>query len=296
MVSVETVTYGGWDECVRITNGTIELVATTGVGPRIVHFSFVDGDNVLYLDPEATGTAGGNEWELYGGHRLWHAPEAEPRTYVPDNDAVAYELTDEGCLLTQDAEALTGLRKEIEVRMDGDTASVEIGHRITNDGVWPVEFAPWGITVLAPGGTAVVPLESGDPDELLPDRTVTLWPYTDPSDDRLEWIDDGLLVQQTDGEPTKVGASGEAEWTAYVNDGTALIKQFEHDPEGTYPDRGSAVEVYTLTEMLELETLAPLSTVEPEQTVEHVERWSLQDGVVLPETGADIGDIAPSDG
>ena len=29
------------------------------------------------------GKTGGSEWHIYGGHRLWHAPEVMPRTYYP---------------------------------------------------------------------------------------------------------------------------------------------------------------------------------------------------------------------
>jgi len=281
-IEVEHVTFGGWEECVRVTNGTVELVATTQVGPRIVRFGFVDGRNELFVDEDDPGETGGDEWHNYGGHRLWHAPEMQPRTYVPDNDPIDYELTDVGCLLRQPTEELTGMRKEISVAMAADAPRVEVTHRLTNEGVWSVEAAPWAITVCEPGGTAVLPLSGGDPEALQPDRTVVLWPYTDPSDDRLAWAEDHLLVHQGGDGRYKVGTDAASAWAAYVNDGHALVKTVDWDPDATYPANGCGVEAFTLDFMLELETLGPLVELDPGETDEHVETWHLRDGIDSP--------------
>lgn len=287
MVTVETTTYEDWENCLRVTNDIVEVVATTTVGPRIVHFGFVDGRNELFI-PEEEGADSDEEWKLHGGHRLWHSPEDETRTYVSDNDPIDYETTDDGCVLTQPTEEQTGMGKQIVVEMAEDEPAVELTHRITNEGMWPVEFAPWAVTVLEPGGKAVVPLPEGDGDELLPDRSLALWPYANPGDDRLEWVEDHLLVRQDDAEEIKVGASGNEEWTAYVNDDHALVKTFPWDPEATYADYGCGVEVFTVPDMLELETLAPKREVDPGETAEHVEHWHLYDGMTVPETGSDV--------
>lgn len=287
-ITVETVTYRGWEDCIRVSNGIVELIATTEVGPRIVHFGFVEGNNELFVLEDDAGERGGDEWRLYGGHRLWHAPESDPRTFAPDNEPIEYELTDDGCVLRQPTEDLTGMAKEIHVEMAEDAPEVALTHRITNQGVWPVEFAPWAITVFDAGGKAVVPLPEGDHEELRPDRSLTLWPDANPGDDRLEWVDDHLLVRQDDAEEIKIRASGAEEWTAYVNDGHAVVKEFDWDPEATYPDMGCGIEVFTIPIMLELETLGPKTTVDPEETVEHVETWTLVEDVTAPETGADV--------
>ena len=39
--------YGGWKNCIRLSNGRIELVATTDVGPRIIRFAEVNGKNLF---------------------------------------------------------------------------------------------------------------------------------------------------------------------------------------------------------------------------------------------------------
>jgi hypothetical protein len=42
---VERIAYGGWDECYRLSNGIVEVIATAQVGPRLIRFGFVDGAN-----------------------------------------------------------------------------------------------------------------------------------------------------------------------------------------------------------------------------------------------------------
>jgi len=292
-IEIERVTYEGWEECIRITNGQIELVATTDIGPRIVDFRQTDGENVFFLDESATGTTGDDGWELYGGHRLWHSPESDPRTYQPDNEPIAAEVTERGCRLVQPVEAETGIRKAIEIEMAEDEPAVELTHELTNEGAWSVELAPWAISVCKPGGTAVVPFPDGDPDELLPDRSLVFWPSTDIGDERLSYVDDHVLVEQADGPELKIGANGREGWTAYVNDGQAFIKTFEHDSGKTYPDRGASIEVFMLDFMLELETLGPLVELDPGETASHTERWHLVDGVTQPEEGADAAALTP---
>jgi hypothetical protein len=44
---------------------------------------------------------------------------------------------------------------------------------------------------------------------------------------------------------------------------------------------GCSYETFTNQDFLELETLGPLTSLKPGQTVEHVERWSLHKGVKL---------------
>src|SRR5690349_10985616 len=42
-VKIEKTEYGGWPNCYRISNGEVELIVTTDVGPRIMHYGFVGG-------------------------------------------------------------------------------------------------------------------------------------------------------------------------------------------------------------------------------------------------------------
>ena len=61
--------------------------------PRIVRFAPAGKPNMFAdLGKSPIPTPYG-DFYFRGGHRLWHSPEAMPRTYIPDNDgAVFYKV------------------------------------------------------------------------------------------------------------------------------------------------------------------------------------------------------------
>lgn len=294
--SIETVTWGGWDGCVRLANERWEVIATTVVGPRVVSFGRLGGSNMLYEMRSDQGRTIGSEWRNYGGHRLWHAPEVHPRTYQPDNDPLQREDLPEGVRLTQPVEPNTGIRKSLALELHAE--ELVLTHTLTNEGLWPVRLAPWAITVMAPGGTAIFPqppLTPADHNHLLPNRTIALWPYTPANDPRLLWGERFLRVKSDPAvaRAIKVGTSSSEGWCGYVNGGRLFLKRLEHVAGAEYPDLGCGVECYTAGDFLELETLAPLVTLAPGASANHVERWTLHERCNA-ETEVELGEyIAP---
>lgn len=287
---MERVEYCGWPECLRMTNGSLELIITTVVGPRIIHCGFVGGQNLFGVIEETRGLRGGNDWHLFGGHRLWHAPEDMPRSYSPDNGPVEVVEETDYVRLIQKTEPDTRVQKEIWVRVCPSADQVEVLHRLTNHNPWAIQLAPWALTVMAQGGEAVLPQPQGDPSSLLPNRRLTLWPYTNMSDPRLTWGEQFIRLRQDPGisRRCKLGLSAEDGWVGYVVGGEAFIKRFHYQPDREYPDWGAAVELFTNDQILEVETLGPLTVLEPGGSVEHVERWHLFRGVALGATEAEV--------
>jgi hypothetical protein len=291
-ISVERVAFGGWPKCQRLSNGRIEVISTTDVGPRIVRFGFVGGANEFAEFPAMQGLTGGDEWRMYGGHRFWHAPEDPALSYVPDNDPVAYEALPDGLRLTAPVEAPTGLQKEIELHMAAEAAHVRVVHRLTNRGAAAIARAPWALSVMAAGGTAILPLPPRGPhaENLLPTSHLVLWAYTNMADPRWTWGEKYVLLRQDPQRAAyqKVGAWVPDGWVAYACGGHLFVKRFTHFPEATYPDRGCSAETFTNAEMLELETVAPLAPIAPGASAEHVEDWHLFEGVARPEDDAGV--------
>jgi hypothetical protein len=82
-------------------------------------------------------------------------------------------------------------------------------------------------------------------------------------------------------------------WVAYYRNGFLFVKRFEYKEGSSYPDFGSTVELFTNSEILEVETLGPLSEIKPGGFVEHVEYWSLYKDVELEDTDESIeGNLA----
>lgn len=292
-VSLEKVEYKGWKNCIRMTNGIVDLVATTDVGPRIIYFGFTNGKNEFCEVPSQIGTTNGPEWNIYGGHRLWHSPEERPRSYYPDNQAIEWEKSGSTLILKQPVEPWTNVSKTMEITMSPDSAEVTVLHRITNKGAWEVELAPWAITVMAAGGKEIIPQASSDTG-LLPNRMLSIWPYTRMNDHRVYWGEKYITLTQDEKtqHPFKIGLPNEHGWAAYANDGHLFVKKFSHIKGAKYPDfSASSYETYTTDFMLEMESLGPLTLLKPGACAEHTETWNLYDNVKVPCDEKEIDEI-----
>jgi hypothetical protein len=151
-VRVEKVEYKGWKNCYRVSNGEVDLVVTGDVGPRVIRFGFAGGQNFFKEYSEQLGKSGEKEFQARGGHRVWKAPEDPIATWAPDNVPVEITVTESGLIAREPVEPLTGLQKEIEVSMAATGTEVTVTNRIANRTFMPLEFAPWGLTQMAPGG------------------------------------------------------------------------------------------------------------------------------------------------
>lgn len=277
-VSIQTIEHAGWPRCVRISDGRVELIATTDVGPRVISLRFLGGDNLFAEFKGDLGKVGGEKWRLYGGHRLWHAPEHHERTYWPDNHPVDLVAGEHGITLIQPVEPTTKLQKEITVELCAGRDSVRVTHRLRNLGDGAVPLAPWALSVMAPGGRVIVPQEpvSSHPAALLPARPLVLWPYTNMADQRFTWGERYIVMRHhPQAPPTKFGVRNTRGWAVYTRGAEVFLKRVAFDPAAEYPDFGSNFEFFTNDRMLEVETLAPLRPIEPGAVAEHVEQWFL---------------------
>ncbi|HEX3560635.1 MAG TPA: hypothetical protein VHU19_15630 [Pyrinomonadaceae bacterium] len=281
---MQKVTHLGLPNCYLLTNGTVEVVVASDVGPRVLGYGFAGGRNVLGECPGESVATEWGEFKPWGGHRLWTSPEAKPRSYAPDNDAV--EVVNEGervVRLVGAVEARTGVGKEIAVALDAEGSGVTLRHRIMNHGAWRVELGAWGLTIMRGGGEVIIPQEpyGPHPQNLLPARTLVVWPYTDMADARMSFGRKFIRVR-TDAaskEPNKLGVANKQGWAAYLLEGTLFVKCFRYEEGASYPDIGCNNEVFTAGSFIELESLSPLKQLEPGEAVEHTERWELFEGV-----------------
>lgn len=284
-VKAEEVEHNGWKKAIRISNDTVQLVILTEVGPRILLFSFQGEHNEFHEVPEHAGKGGDQTFRVYGGHRLWVAPEI-PRTYYPDNLPIAVRRHNDAFVFTAPPESQhpgTNLQKEIEIKLAETGAKVSVTHRIRNLGGEPTEMAPWALSVMAGGGTAILPLPPRapmSPNRLLPEGVLALWSYTDLADPRWKIGTKYIQLHQAGNSASRfeeqmAGIFNPLGWGAYFRRGHLFIKKTEVDRNARYPDFGCNFELYTDPQSLELETLGPLRKLKPGDTAEHTEHWWL---------------------
>jgi len=278
-VKVEKTEYKGWSNCYRVSNGEIELIVTGDVGPRVIRFGFTGGQNLFKEFPEQLGRTGEDKFQLRGGDRVWKAPEDSVATWAPDNIPLTIQITPAGLIAREPVEPSTNLQKEIEVSMAVSGTAVTVTHRITNRSLFALEFAPWALTMMAQGGTAIsgFPPRGTHPANLEATNPLVMWAYTNLADSRWRFTKKYLTLRQdpNNKEAQKLGMFNRDTWAAYLLNHELFVKKTTADPSRTYPDFGCSFEAFTNNDFLEIETLGPLTKVAPGQTVEQVEHWAL---------------------
>ena len=269
------IEYGNFGKCQCLENDRIKLIATTDVGPRIVFFGAVNGDNMLFEDVDRNFyemNNGYGVWYAYGGHRIWCAPEEMPETYLPDNSKVE-ALFDNGTLTLRPAKTKFDKQFELVITMD-DSNTVTVDNRITNCSDKPSRFAVWSVTGLAAGGTEIIPL-CRDDNGFLPNRTMALWSYSDIKDARFTLTDKYALLRQDAKatKPFKTGFNVTGKQILYVNRSNILRVCFEGYKPVEYPDFCCNFETYTNNLFLECEILGELRTYKSGETASLKETW-----------------------
>ncbi len=288
MIEISEHPYAGWERALWLTNGTVELVVTLEVGPRIIRFAQCGGENIFQEFTDQLGKKGEEEWMIRGGHRFWTAPETQ-ETYTYDNDSVAYRIVSLNSVeIEQAPNHKTGWKRTLIVTLHDD-GLVKVEHRLENIGTSSIDIYPWALTVLRGGGVAVIPqstyrwhpgerpdtIKPNDTD-FLPNRKVILWKYTDLSDPRFTFGTDFWWIEQKSNTLSlKFGLEYDQGWVAYQWKKIVFCKHVAYEQGALYPDMGSNFELYTGRDILELETLAPARPLAPGSSTTLTENWKL---------------------
>ena len=137
------------------------------------------------------------------------------------------------------------------------------------------------------GGLEIIPLPplGEHPRDLLPNRPMVAWPYTDLSDPRWRFGWRFITLRQTaEGSPTKLGLAHREKWVGYLLPNSLFIKAFDYEEGAAYPDLGCNFETFSNADMLEIESLSPLRKLAPGESVSHSERWYLFDVAEQPDS------------
>ena len=288
MVSTKIIeSFKDYGKCLCITNGVIEAYVTIDIGPRIIRFGYVGEQNILCSNRKAFGPKDdkeftdyfgeGKRWENLGGHRIWVSPESYPETYYPDLEPVHYELTENGAVFTPAPEKENGVAKTLEIKMDPDDENMQVTMRVKNISDGDKTFSVWGLSVSEKGGTLVIPMNTNDTG-LLSNRIISVWPYTDMSNDRIYWGSRYVTLRQDEKyeQPIKLGFDLNCGTVYYCLGDDIFRKSFDtNHPVAAYPDGGCSFETYTNENMIEVESLSELKTVKPGDSSCLTESWSL---------------------
>jgi len=278
-VIIEKREWNGWPNCWRVSNGTVELVVTQDIGPRVMRYAFVGGQNLFKEFTEQLGQGGESNWCIRGGHRLWKGPEDRHATYALDNAAINIQTTANTITATQPVEPETGLQKQIQLQLAETGTEVIVKHTIWNRGLLPVEIAAWTPTVMAQSGLGVTgfPPRGTHPEDLEPTNPLIMWAFTDLTDPRWKFTKKYLTLQQdpANHSPQKLGHWNQHTFGAYFLNGDVFLKEYFPANGMRHPEFGASFEIFTNQDFLELETMGPFTKLAKDEALTHVEYWSL---------------------
>lgn len=268
-------------EALRVSNGVMEFVVPLKVGPRIIALNKTGCPNIFFNDIEEAITKDvsavygeGKKWHIYGGHRLWVAPE-DDTTYYPDNEEIIIEKISDGVILSTAERKETALIPSIKVKFVGDN-KLEVTHKFVNNSE-PKELCLWGLTVMKAGGKMELYLEEKNTGYLA-NRNLVFWSYSDMKDERLEIYNNKLVMKSSEKipKPLKVGIYKEEIKAVYTIGAQVFTKQYIGDNRGSYPDFHCNFECYVSDKIHEIESLSPIRKVDRGGSIEMTEMWTLE--------------------
>ncbi len=286
-MNIKEIDYSSFGKCIEIKMGNKTMVVSKEFGPRILHFSINDNDNILFTDDEKSIT-NNKGWYMYGGHRLWLAPEGS-NTYNPDNQE---------CKIEQNENEITfsgydpRLKLELKLTIYTKNNKIFVKNSLLNTGNSLDHGGIWAITCVKPEGIVFIPWSSQSNFKL---NKIIYWQewmgnITNITSKQYIPTKDLFLIEPT-GEIGKVGTAGHEGFIGITNDNYTFIKKFKRELSNNYPDDNCAIECYLCDRFIELETLGPNTVFMPDIPVEHIEEWILIEKKIDPYNGNEIRKI-----
>lgn len=282
---VEAKQYTGWEQCIFLNASEVpvQAIIIPAVGGRIINFSY-DNDNILFENAASAGrTVSDNKGPFWAsgyqcdvGPELGHIPPHNqlwigPNTWKAPRD---YSVD-----LNSEVDPNLGLAIDKQIVMAPDTGELGIVQRMRNESGSTKNYCLWDRSLCKGGGFAFFPLNKHSRfkaswSQRLKIDTNYIYNGDSPSLPQVHILN-GVLVTETFGDASKIGADSDAGWIAYVRGKLLFVKYFPYNRKGTYSDGGNSVEVYFDQRVAEIEPLSPQTKLEPGQNFSFPEQWVL---------------------
>lgn len=288
--TISQIAYFGYQDTIQLANQTTKVIIAPSIGGKILEYS-LNGENTLVLKPSEAG---------------WLYQQDPERTKLPMNSAGRFDIGPSKLRVNRDNLYLgvwqteiispnsvkvtsiqdpnTGLQLARTYTLLDGSSQLNIKHTITNVSDSTIPAFIWTRTLASGKGIFVIPIESEQclfyPQCYAQKKGpwLTLAPESDPA---IIKTPDSLMIKPTP-KLAKFGIESDAGWFAYLMPNhIAMIREFEVDKNGHYPDLYSGMvslyynDNYQGHAVAELEPISPLVHLQPSQTSEFNEVWQL---------------------
>ncbi len=255
---IHPVEWNGMTNVIRLANSQLEVIVAPTIG-RIASIRFHEGENVLRLDPAASG-----DFANHGGDWFWPVAQARWSAFNDGRDwppprlfeeavwtASGWRTTDGGqsCQLQTRYGAPLNVDVTRTISLPPNSSRIFIRQRIKRTGDSAIAVSLWNISQVAkpdfvwlPGGAELKHLNF------------------EPADGLVKECATGRVFDARGGAEHKLGSVSDEAWIAAQRENLALIERVENEPsKAEYPDGGCRVEMYSNSGLgyCEIETLSP---------------------------------------
>lgn len=270
-VEINEIDHVSCGKCICISNKIIKLIITIDSGPRIISFSYMNQKNILLCEQDNN-----NYDPLKCGHRLWFNQQTIPDPYFLDNNKVIYTPLQNGVKFSNSLSEKLGIELNLEILLSPDALDVMIVHEATNVSKEDMTLALIASTSVNEKGILIAPITQED-DQTYPTRSFALWSYANINDPRFSYSNKYITLKHDNKNENqfKFGINDRDGYVSYLLDDMLFTKRYVHNKDARYLDFGTSLQVYMDKNYTIIDTISPLYNVKPNDTIKHVENWSI---------------------
>jgi hypothetical protein len=287
-LQITTTQFDGLD-AVDIQTAKAHMIIVTEVGPRIAYFAAKrgkqEGRNLLFWDYERKYQR--KDWFLLGGHRVWHtrpgADEGE-ETYVADNAPCHVRILKRSVQVT--ASAIPGMmvQKSLTVTVEDDS-TFTVDNRLTTIGDMIWSGGLWALTCTLPGKrtTYGIPLGDGGAWDVFTVVIPKAWGghAIKVNDPQISFTEDSLVLKARGNKAKRMvqapqGIMGMTD----LDEKLSFLVKTPYVRGAQYPlNCNTAFFVGPKNFMVEMEHMAPETTLKPGESIRNTQTWALREPI-----------------
>jgi hypothetical protein len=299
VIIIKNKTYKGWEKSIEISNSEIKIIVVPEMG-RILHFSFLEGENIFYENQEFEGV----EFSLgeyykkgehiqapdIGGNRVLPCSEEyfhllTGSRHVPDPfiNASAYKATciDNGVILESPISKLLGIQIKRTITISEKGTRVNIKQKLIkktvaqNEQMEKIPLTIWSLSKIKTPNISYLPIQ--EKSVFKDGFMIPVWPDSKNNATSNVIVNSNLLeIKSSGGMPQKVGADSKTWVAAHLNK-LVFIEHFNFVERlrEFYPDGGTSVTIFGNSLFTELECLSPEKTLLIGEQINYDLYWNL---------------------
>lgn len=296
-IKIKKIAYKGWENAIEITNLEIKILVVPEIG-RIMHFSFLDRQNIFYENEQLEGTQL-NTGEYFTENNIKQAPNLGGNRVLPCSEeyfdsltgsrhlpdpfinASAYKtmLLKNGVLFISPISELLGIQIERSITISENGTGVIIKQKLTkktaakNAILEKIPLTIWSLSKIKTPNVSYLPIDTNS--IFSTGFLISKWPDSKNNADVNTFVNNGILeLKSSEDLPQKVGADSK-NWVAGYVDDSLFIEEFNFDTQTLYPDGGTSVTLFGNSLFSELECLSPENKLRVGESICYDLHWSL---------------------